>query len=194
MNLTIPEDAIAPQDFCIVFELFYLPANLFQSDPGSRLSTGVFTQIPPNPYSVVYDHHLLVSGQIVTSGIAVTWPPDVVLQAPLSLCIPLDNNIEISSIFSEFQLGFVETDNDGRAIYKFSPPMVATVQEHDNQTWLCGKITTQGAIYFFFNMCYPPKIFLPFSVSLSTVLLTLFRYLHWVEGQRHKRRVGLAVS
>jgi hypothetical protein len=150
MTLTVYPESFPPSSFCQFIEIYLYPAFNYRSDGSARLGSEVFNKNPPNEYSVIFEYTIIVVGQIVTSGIQVSWDPTVILPAaddelgyqPLQLCIPLEAYIEESNYFSDYELGSLTIAEDGSASISriFPEPISATVVDGV----LCGNITKPG--------------------------------------------------
>lgn len=113
VSIGIDKDSFPPESFCQVITGSIIPANLFQSPTGDRLSSQFFTEHAPNIWSILYHTHLIVQGQIITDGIHVQWSENVTISVPLEICIALNSEIEEASMFRTCALATVVQNSDG---------------------------------------------------------------------------------
>lgn len=97
--------------------MYLHPYNLYTStDTEARLSSHVFTEEPPNVYSIMKYANLVIEGQIVTNAIDVMWNNNITIEAPLQLCLPIENEIEQSNLFDTFIIGVLVPKNGSTSV------------------------------------------------------------------------------
>lgn len=152
MTLTVYNDSFPPEGFCQFVSFSLYPAFNYRQNPSDRLSSEVFNKNPPNEYSVLLEYTIIVVGQIVTSGIEVTWDSETSpLPAdqdppsgnPLTLCIPLEGYIEEDAYFEEYELGTIKYSENGTGVM-ISRIFPGGIKARIVNGSLCGNITEPG--------------------------------------------------
>eukprot|EP01127_Copromyxa_protea_P022273 TRINITY_DN791_c0_g1_i6.p2 TRINITY_DN791_c0_g1~~TRINITY_DN791_c0_g1_i6.p2 ORF type:complete len:639 (-),score=61.78 TRINITY_DN791_c0_g1_i6:596-2512(-) len=137
-NLTIFEDSIPPDHFCQLIYVAIQPHSFYSSSfPDAHLSSFVFTQKPDNPFSVVMYEDLVLEGQVVSDGVALSWKEEIVLDTPLWLCVPVAKSIERSSLFETFSLGVITQKNEHIEIKRLQGSYLSNGN-------ICGEISKPG--------------------------------------------------
>eukprot|EP01127_Copromyxa_protea_P009048 TRINITY_DN2103_c0_g1_i4.p1 TRINITY_DN2103_c0_g1~~TRINITY_DN2103_c0_g1_i4.p1 ORF type:complete len:1585 (+),score=263.48 TRINITY_DN2103_c0_g1_i4:684-4757(+) len=116
-NLSIYATTFPKEYSCQVLSVSLLPNSFFTSQtPDARLSSHVFTEIPPNIYTIIYYQKLIIEGQIVTDGIRIQYEQNEPLDDPMTLCIPRLEDIPRADVFDTYEIGRI-VFGDGESIY-----------------------------------------------------------------------------
>eukprot|EP01128_Nolandella_sp_AFSM9_P006856 TRINITY_DN3611_c0_g3_i1.p1 TRINITY_DN3611_c0_g3~~TRINITY_DN3611_c0_g3_i1.p1 ORF type:complete len:1587 (-),score=355.48 TRINITY_DN3611_c0_g3_i1:210-4970(-) len=86
-TLEVQSTTMEPANFCLRMEVFLVPASTYEQADGSGISSEIFLERPPNSFSVLQNEKGAVVGQIITSGIRVSFVKTTELADSMYLCI-----------------------------------------------------------------------------------------------------------
>lgn len=190
------DDKFVPRNgTCKTVATRLLPFTAYQLPVRSRLSSQAFTELPPNPWSVLKENNLVVSGQMITNAVDISF--DFEAQSNLTVCmyIIFGDADPPSDLFDTFSYGIIEgkevrrygeawTNEQGQLCYLVDKPGIYIGLKVRNVSMdsLLAQSIIAAAIYLFLSLIvvfqvlniYLEKEIRWLTKLLSTILIFLF--------------------